>query len=105
MPLTFKPATRYLVRTGVTAQQPNGTLRDMVVAEVSASGEFVRVVWEASPDGIALPVIQEWLPAAEVNAMLIEELATPKGQAPRAASMPGYPRSLGINGMPVPPRQ
>ena len=90
--IVLKPNTRYLVRTGITPQVPAGVLKDVVVAEISQTNEFVRVVWEASPDGVAPPVSQEWLLAADVSAMVVEELAALRAQVHRAASVPGFPR-------------
>ena len=97
MPISLKASTRYLIRTAASIPYPKGEVKDIVVAELSASGEYARVVWQAAPDFTALPVSQEWVPAAEIAALVIEELPSYKGQIFRAMTTTGALRSLPLD--------
>ena len=92
MSIELKPRTRYLIRTDVTDKTPNGILQDIVIAELSASGEYVRVIWEASPDGIALPARQEWMLTSSIAPLVVEELPLYPSPQFRAATTPGLIR-------------
>ena len=89
----IKLYTRYLVKMPPSAGTDSDVL-DALVAEITPSGDFLRIVWEASPDGIAFPVRQEWVLRATFEQAVIEELPEAPSQINRAATTSGLPRSM-----------
>ena len=93
MTITLQQNTRYLVRRPDAPGSAAFTVLDAVVVELTAAG-YIRVIWEASPDGMALPAKQEWILQATFEEWVISELPRWASQINRAATTAGIPRSL-----------
>lgn len=87
-----RPNTRYLVQCPL-GSKGTAEVRDVVVAEVSPSGQRLRVIWATGLEPLSPPLDQEWILTSDFEPKMLEEIPLYISQVNRASTTLLIPRS------------